>query len=167
MPKGYAIGNKSICGGGGSPWLKPDSSDADAEAPSDDEDYLTGDKSEYAPRHDDDYDRDPAPTRSRRRMEPHRGTLILVLGILSITFCQLCGPFAWMLGNEDLRKMRAGRMDPSGEGNTNAGRILGIIGTVLMIGVVLIWLLFFVLFAASVGSSTSIDAPETSPTAPR
>ena len=124
----------------------------------DDEAYLTGEDDAYARR---------APEGRRPRTEPHRGTLILVLGILSITLCQLCGPFAWMLGNEDLRKMRAGRMDPSGEGNTNAGRILGIIGTVLMIGVVLIWLLFFVLFAASVGSSTSIDAPETSPTAPR
>ena len=88
-------------------------------------------------------------------MLPHRGTLILVLGILSITICWPCGPFAWMLGNEDLAKMRAGLMDPSGEGNTNAGRILGMIGTVLIIGLILLWIASFFLFAASVDSATS------------
>src|SRR5262245_41781377 len=63
---------------------------------------------------DDDYDDDPeyGERRSRRRMDltPHRGTLILVLGILSLVICGLLGPFAWVMGNNDLREMRAGNM---------------------------------------------------------
>ena len=66
-------------------------------------------------------------------MKPHRGTLILVLGILGILFCQILGPFAWVMGNNDLREMNAGVMDPAGRDTTNAGRICGIIATILLI----------------------------------
>jgi hypothetical protein len=71
------------------------------------------------------------PPRSRGHLRPHRGTLILVLGILSLVFCPLgfLGPVAWILGSQDLREIRAGRMDPQGAGLTNGGRICGIIGT--------------------------------------
>jgi predicted Zn finger-like uncharacterized protein len=62
-------------------------------------------------------------------LTPHRGTLILVLGILSIVVCGFLGPVAWIMGSNDLRQMRAGRMDPDGKGITNGGRICGIIGT--------------------------------------
>jgi hypothetical protein len=64
-------------------------------------------------------------------MEPHRGTLILVFGIIGLVACMFFAPFAWIMGNHDLAEMRSGRMDPEGEGLTNAGRICGIIGTVL------------------------------------
>ena len=37
----------------------------------------------------------------------------------------------------DLREMREGRMDPTGEGMTRAGQICGIIGTVVLVLVVL------------------------------
>lgn len=72
-------------------------------------------------------------------MKPHRGTLILVLGIFSAIgfFCCLtwpCGPIAWILGSNDLKAMRSGRMDPSGERLTRGGMIVGIIGTVLVVG---------------------------------
>ena len=67
-------------------------------------------------------------------MKPHRGTLVLVLEILSLTVC--CGsPLGiapWIMGNIDLKEMDAGRMDPTGRGITNGGRICGIIGVVLM-----------------------------------
>jgi hypothetical protein len=84
---------------------------------------------------DDEPYGDDRPRRRRRRryLQPHRGTLILVLGILSLVTCQLLGPFAWVMGNNDLTEMRAGRMDPEGEGLTNAGRVCGIISTILMI----------------------------------
>jgi len=49
-------------------------------------------------------------------MKPHRGTLILVLGIVSIFVCGIIlGPIAWVMGNNDLREMSAGTMDPSGK----------------------------------------------------
>lgn len=77
--------------------------------------------------------------------QPHRGTLILVLGILSIVICFICGIIAWVMGNADLKAMDAGTMDPTGRGITQAGRIIGIVGTILgAIGVLgaIVWLLF-------------------------
>ena len=66
-------------------------------------------------------------------MKPHRATTILVLGILSLIVCAPLGIIAWIMGNADLKAMEAGTMDPAGRSNTNAGRICGIIGTVLLI----------------------------------
>jgi hypothetical protein len=40
--------------------------------------------------------------------------------------------------------MDAGTMDPAGRGNTQAGRICGIIGTILLIIGLLVGVLFFV-----------------------
>jgi hypothetical protein len=68
---------------------------------------------------------DPRPV--RRDLPPHRGVLILVLGILSLVSCGLLGPVAWAMGHADLAAIREGRMDPEGRGQTEAGRILGII----------------------------------------
>jgi predicted Zn finger-like uncharacterized protein len=80
----------------------------------------------------DDEDDDRLGRRSRYR-PPHRGSLILTLGILSLFVCAPLGIAAWLMGNADLEKMRRGEMDRSGEGATNAGRILGIISTCLML----------------------------------
>lgn len=67
-------------------------------------------------------------------MKPHRGTLILILGILSFVFCGIFTAIpAWIMGNNDLKEMNAGTMDPSGRSITNAGRILGIVAVVLTI----------------------------------
>lgn len=66
-------------------------------------------------------------------MKPHRGTLILVLGILGFMVCGFVGTAAWIMGNNDLREMDMGYMDPSGRDQTNIGRILGIISTVLAV----------------------------------
>ena len=80
-------------------------------------------------------------------MKPHRGVLILVLGILS--FVLGCGIFtaipAWVMGNGDIKLMDAGAMDPTGRGMTNAGRILGIINTVLTVVGFVILIGFFLL----------------------
>jgi hypothetical protein len=77
-------------------------------------------------------------------MKPHRATLILVLGILGLIICQPLGIFAWIMGNGDLKQIDAGTMDSSGRSLTNAGRILGMIATILMIlGLVLFVVLFF------------------------
>jgi hypothetical protein len=68
-----------------------------------------------------------------KQMKPHRGTLILVLGILGLLLCQFLGIPAWIMGSNDLKAMDAGLMDPSGRSTTNAGRILGIVATILLI----------------------------------
>jgi len=64
-------------------------------------------------------------------MRPHRGTMILVFGILSWVVCIIFGFVAWNMGNSDLAEMDAGRMDPEGRGLTQAGKILGMIHAIL------------------------------------
>jgi hypothetical protein len=78
-------------------------------------------------------------------MKPHRGTLILVLGILGLVVCTPVAIVAWLLGSADLKEMDAGTMDPSGRGNTQAGRVCGIIGTILLIISIIAVGLFFML----------------------
>ncbi len=90
-------------------------------------------------------------------MKPHRATAVLVLGILSLVTCPLLGIAAWIMGNGDLREMSQGQMDPSGKDTTNAGRVCGIIGTVLFV----ISLIFMVLWFFLVGFTiftTAVDA---------
>jgi hypothetical protein len=82
------------------------------------------------------YDDDDDEFGRGRWREPHRGTLILVLGICGLVVCGLCAPAAWIMGNGDLAKMRAGTMDPSGYGSTQAGWVLGIIGTLLILATI-------------------------------
>jgi hypothetical protein len=70
-------------------------------------------------------------------MKPHRGILILVFGILGLVSCFPLGIAAWIMGKRDLKEMDAGTMDPGGRGHTSAGRICGMIGT-LLAGIILI-----------------------------
>ncbi|MBN2182674.1 MAG: hypothetical protein JW715_12250, partial [Sedimentisphaerales bacterium] len=58
----------------------------------------------------------PVQPQAQMPMKPHRGTLILILGILGLVCCVICGIIAWVMGNTDLREIDAGRMDPSGRG---------------------------------------------------
>ncbi len=76
-------------------------------------------------------------------VEPHRATTILILGILSLVVCQPLGIAAWMMGSADLKKMKAGQMDRSGEGQTQAGYVLGIISLVIMAISLLMFCLIF------------------------
>jgi hypothetical protein len=93
----------------------------------------------------DDYDDRPR----RRYGRPHRGAAILTLGILSLIMMFPCAPlgiFAWVMGSNDLTEMRRGQMDNSGEGLTQAGRILGMVSTCLMILGCTFYGFFFALF---------------------
>jgi uncharacterized membrane protein YidH (DUF202 family) len=87
------------------------------------------------------------PPQNQQPLAPHRGTLILILGILSLVCCFICGIIAWVMGSNDLKQMAAGTMDPSGEGLTKAGKICGIVGVALQIVGVVIWLLIMMLGA--------------------
>ena len=66
-------------------------------------------------------------------LKPHRGAVILAFGILGLVVCQLFGIAAWVMGNNDLREMNRGYMDPTGRDLTMTGRILGIAATALII----------------------------------
>src|SRR5438552_1150288 len=75
---------------------------------------------------------------------PHRGAAVLTLGILGLCVCLVCGIIAWVMGNTDLRAMREGRMDRSGEGMTNAGRICGMVSVALHVVGIVIWVVIAV-----------------------
>lgn len=87
------------------------------------------------------------PAADYRHLQPHRGGLILVLGILGLAVnCPIFSFMAWAMGSADLREIRAGRMDPTGEGLTRAGHILGMILSILWI-VSMMGVLCFILIA--------------------
>jgi len=92
--------------------------------------------------------------------KPHRGVLILVMGILSFVLsCFVFGIIAWVLGNGDLKEMDAGRMDPSGRGLTQAGRILGIIN----VGLTALVIVFYLLFIVVLGMGAMFGAGQSGP----
>jgi len=92
----------------------------------------------------DDNDRDDYDDDRRGGGEPHRGVLILVLGILSLMVCGVVGIAAWMMGKSDLEKMRLGQMDKEGESMTKVGYILGIVGTILFLLQILLAVVYVV-----------------------
>lgn len=78
-----------------------------------------------------------------QRQEPlPNATLILVLGILSIVFCQPLGIAALVMGNNsiDLYNRNPGRYSEGSLSNVKAGRICGIIGICLMGLLILLWI---------------------------
>ena len=80
-----------------------------------------------------------------------RGTAILVLGVLSIMLCNILGPVAWVMGNEELRRIDSGQVDPMTRSAASAGRICGIVSTVLMLIGVVLGVGIVVLYAMSHG----------------
>ncbi|MEZ6319129.1 MAG: hypothetical protein R3B49_10315 [Phycisphaerales bacterium] len=93
-------------------------------------------------------------------MEPHRATMVFVLGLLSLILCSLCGPFAWRMGKADLAKMDAGQMDPEGKGLTKAGFICGIIGCVVLV-LQLLYVIFIVLLGGLMAAGAAAGAAGT------
>lgn len=80
----------------------------------------------------------------------------LVLGILSIVLCPLCGPFAWALGRRAEQEVRASGGQQGGGGIATAGKILGIIGTVFLVLLVLGLLLLFAVGTSVDGGASSV-----------
>ena len=69
----------------------------------------------------------------RRKATEHRGVLILVFGIVSITCAAgivglIFAIITYNMATNDLNEMMSGRMDRSGETLTKTGRILALIG---------------------------------------
>jgi hypothetical protein len=110
----------------------------------------------------------------RRDGEPHRGSPIFVMGLLSliasplaIIFACCCAPLglalciasiglgipAWAMGHGDLKKIKAGTMDPRGHGRTKTGMILGVIGSITSLFVLLATIAFvaYVIYDANNG----------------
>ncbi|MBI4936034.1 MAG: DUF4190 domain-containing protein [Actinobacteria bacterium] len=85
--------------------------------------------------------------------EHPQGSTILVLGILSLVVCAVLGPIAWSMGNKAIREMDAQpTVQFANRGNVTAGRICGIISTVL-IGLGLV-VFVIAIVAVAAGSSS-------------
>jgi hypothetical protein len=82
------------------------------------------------------------PSDSGAYPEASQATTVLVLGIIAMVLCQLLGPVAWVMGNNELAAIDSGRRPPENRGTANAGRILGIISTVLLaVGIIFVILI--------------------------
>jgi hypothetical protein len=80
----------------------------------------------------------------------------LVLGIVGIILCPLLAPVAWSLGRKAEREVDASGGTLTGRGEATAGKVIGIVGTVLMI----FWVLLF-LGLMAFGSSLESSTPTT------
>ena len=76
-------------------------------------------------------------------------TTILILGICGLAVCGALGPFAWSMGNKALREIDASEGQIGGRDTVNVGRILGLVGTILLGVSVLV--LVFVFSVAAIG----------------
>jgi DNA-directed RNA polymerase subunit RPC12/RpoP len=107
-----------------------------------------------------------------RDVEPHRGNLILVLGILGFVIPLVGLGFAiaaWVMGRRDVARMDRMEMDPRGKGTTQAGFICGIVATVLqtllLLGCVAYIFLIY-LFLSIATRSMPVPAARPMPAAP-
>jgi hypothetical protein len=94
-------------------------------------------------------------------------TTAMVLGIISLAGVVFCGgltlilsPVAWVVGAKAVREIDATPGRYSGRDRAQSGKIMGIIGTVLLILGVIAIILFVAVFAVS-GSNSG---PNPSPT---
>ncbi len=57
--------------------------------------------------------------------------LVLAMGILSWIVCPICGVIAWVMGNNGLKEIAAGRMDPTNRGLMQVGYYLGMVSVII------------------------------------
>jgi hypothetical protein len=81
----------------------------------------------------------------------------LVLGILSIVLCPLCGPFAWVLGRRAEEEVRASGGALGGGGIATAGKVLGIIGSVFLV-LLILGLLLVIVAGVSIEESSALSS---------
>lgn len=70
--------------------------------------------------------------------KPEGATTVFVLGLLGLLVCGILGIFAWIQGNDYMKRCQAMGVEP--EGLAVAGRVMGMIATILII----VGLVFFV-----------------------
>lgn len=84
--------------------------------------------------------------------EHPQATTVLILGVLGIGFCPPLGIAAWIMGNTAIKEIDAKPGFYSNRGTVNAGRICGIVGTVIT---ALIALFFVVALVAGLATSSA------------
>jgi len=88
--------------------------------------------------------------------ESSNAVIVLILGILGLVTCQLLGIVAWVMGNSTLARMDAGYMDPSERSLASAGRICGIIATLMVALGGLIALVGFLVMGVFMASASGV-----------
>lgn len=83
-----------------------------------------------------------------------QATTVLILGILGLVVCGAIAPFAWVMGNRVVGEIDASNGAMGGRGNAQAGRICGMIGTILL-GLGVLLLLGFVVIGLGMASTSS------------
>jgi hypothetical protein len=84
-----------------------------------------------------------------------RAALSLILGVLGFVTCAVASPFAWRIGKRTMQEIDASQGRLGGRGVAQAGYVLGLIGTVvLVIGVVAMALLVAGLFFLATTSTS-------------
>lgn len=68
--------------------------------------------------------------------------------------CQLVAPFAWIMGNRVKAEIEAAPAQHGGLQQTNIGRILGIVGTVLL-SLYVLGFIAYVVFVVAIFSASS------------
>jgi hypothetical protein len=116
----------------------PPGAPASAEQPPDDGFFKDAELLQKPPRGDvyhSEFDEDANVAQERGRA--HRGSLILILGVIGLMFA-CCFPAGWVfgglalsLGASDLQEMSRGRMDRAGRSLTQAGRWCGVAGAII------------------------------------
>jgi uncharacterized membrane protein YjgN (DUF898 family) len=84
-----------------------------------------------------------------------RAMLALILGILGLVVCSVLAPFAWSIGRTAVREIDASGGRYGGRGAAQAGYVLGVIGTVILIlGVLFFAVVAVIVVVGSVSSTT-------------
>ena len=78
-----------------------------------------------------------------------QATVVLILGILGLVLCQVISPFAWVMGNRVVAEIDASNGQVGGRSMANAGRICGIVGTLLIAVSLLIGIVVVVIIAVA------------------
>ena len=70
---------------------------------------------------------------------PHRGSTLITLAIVGFMLCFPVSIAAYFMADKDLKEIKAGRMDRSGEGLTQAAKIVALVHMVIVACVILLY----------------------------
>jgi hypothetical protein len=101
-----------------------------------------------------DPNRDYLSNNNTNAMQLPNATAVLVLGILSIVVCFICGIIAFVISNKDMALYRANPelYSISSYNNIKAGRICAIIGIALQAVGLIVYIIFIAFFISMAGS---------------
>jgi hypothetical protein len=113
-----------------------------------------------------------APTIIYQPPSSNKATASLILGIvgviaalgqccccLALPVAGICSVLAWVLGQSELSAIRRGECAETGRGLAQAGMILGIVGTVLVV----LYLIVFFIYWIVMGTAAMKDAMRNGP----